>query len=648
MAGLLAAGALLGPFALALVRDVHSIEVLAEVGVVLLLFTIGLEFPIDRLRHIFRQVALGGAVQVLATLGATAAVAVALGVTPARAVFYGFVLAMSSTAIVLRALTDRGELDSPHGRFIVGTLIFQDLCIVPMVLLVPVLGSGRPGGAAALDIALAMGKAALVVAGVAGLAGLLVPRLLRWVDASRSREVFLLAIIAICVGTAWLTSLAGLSLALGAFLGGIVVAGTEFQHRAMGDMIPLRDAFVSVFFVSLGMLFNAATVVARPATVLALLAAFTVGKAVIATLAAVVMRFPPRAAWLAGIALGQFGEFGFVLLTLGSSFGLTDPATESALLAAGIVSMFLTPLLIRLAPHITAGERLLAPLARLLGVRGVDEVASDAPLTGHVVVIGYGIAGRLVGSALATCGLPHCVLDLNADTVRTAQAAGEPVYYADATSSEVMSLANVAAARVAVVLINDPQAALRVVDTVHRVAPELPIVVRTRYHRERDSLLELGAADVVAEEVEASVEVLSRLLRRLEVPRNVIVGQIHAAREAMHTSERKITVPRITLPEHEALADLKIDSVLVTAASFARGSSPGALDVRRGTGALVVATRRGATLLAETDPAAPFVEGDVVYLVGSNAAIRAAVDLFESGPAAGQSRAGAPGGNRWR
>ncbi|MBW1872535.1 MAG: cation:proton antiporter, partial [Deltaproteobacteria bacterium] len=264
VAGLLATGALAGPFGLGLINEVHAIEALAEIGVVLLLFTIGLEFSLKRLRHIFRRVALGGLVQVGSTVAVATWIALALGEPPGRAVFYGFVFALSSTAIVLRVLSQRGEIDAPHGRFIVGTLIFQDLCVIPMMLIVPVLGSQEPAGAVISNIGFALGKAVIVVVGILLVARVLVSRVLRWVDARRSREVFILAVLAICIGTAWLTSLTGLPLALGAFLGGIVVADSEFKHRAMGDMIPLRNAFVSVFFVSLGMMFDGRILLNHP------------------------------------------------------------------------------------------------------------------------------------------------------------------------------------------------------------------------------------------------------------------------------------------------------------------------------------------------------------------------------------------------
>ncbi|HNN95443.1 MAG TPA: cation:proton antiporter, partial [Pseudomonadota bacterium] len=523
VAGLLLVGALVGPQGLGLVRSTGSIEILAELGVVLLLFTIGLEFSLARLRHIFRSVALGGLTQVLLTTAVTLAVSVFFHQPVGRSVLYGFVFAMSSTAIVLRFLAERCELDAPHGRFIVGTLIFQDLCVVPMVLIVPLLGSASSGGDVLYAVALALGKAVVVVVATVAIARLLVPRVLSWVDASRSREIFLLAVLALCIGTAWLTSLVGLSLALGAFLGGMVVADTEYSHRAMGEMLPLRDAFVSLFFVSLGMLFDVRVPLAHPLTVALLLIGFLVGKGVLATLAALLMRFPARVAWLAGVGLAQFGEFGFVLVKLGEGAGVIDAESSRQLLAAGILSMFLTPALVGIAPHITAGERLLAPLARRLGARSIDEADAEAQqnhraVKEHVVIVGYGVAGRLVAGALRRAELPYIVLELNAEVVRQARAGGEPVYYADATSLEALGHAHLSEARALVLLMNDPSAAQRVTDSARRIAPGVPILTRARYLGERDYLLRIGATDVVAEEVEGGVEMLARLLRRLAVP----------------------------------------------------------------------------------------------------------------------------------
>jgi monovalent cation:H+ antiporter-2, CPA2 family len=491
VAGLLLAGALLGPFGLRLVSSVHAIEVLAEVGVVLLLFSIGLEFSLARLRDVLRQVALGGALQVGLTTGVTTGIAMLLGQPFGRGLFYGFAFALSSTAIVLRALAERRELDAPHGKFIVGTLIFQDLCVVPMVLIVPLLGAGSHAGHAAASVALALGKAAVVVTSTILLARFVVPKILGWVDASRSREVFLLAILGLCIGTAWLTSMVGLSLALGAFLGGMVVADTEYSHRAMGDILPLRDAFVSVFFVSLGMLFDVRVVVSHPLLVGGLLLGFLLAKGLLATFAALAMRFPSRVAWLAGVGLAQFGEFGFVLARLAQKSGVVDEQQVSPLLAAGIASMFLTPLLVRAAPHITAGERLLAPLERLIGVRSIDEADESRKLENHVIIIGFGVAGQLTARALQAAQAPFVVLELNADNVRRGKQQGLPVYYGDATSEEALGHAHLSEARQVVLLMNDPQAAQRIVDMLRRVAPRVPVLMRTRYLAEREGLLQM-------------------------------------------------------------------------------------------------------------------------------------------------------------
>jgi len=629
VAGLLLAGALVGPFGLGWIRSQHAIETLAELGVVMLLFTIGLEFSLTRLKNIFKRVALGGALQVLLTIAATALVALAFGEPLGRGVFYGFVVALSSTAIVLRALTERRELDAPHGRFIVGTLIFQDLCVIPMVLIVPLLATAGDLGERVIVIGTALLKAALLVLATIVVARVVVPRALRWVDASRSREVFLLAVLGLCIGTAWLTSMAGLSLALGAFLGGMVVADTEYGHRAMGDILPLRDAFVSLFFVSLGMLFDIHVVIEEPLLVGLLLMAFLLAKGLLATLAAMAMRFPARVAWLAGVGLAQFGEFGFVLARLGQSSQVVDEASTKPLLTAGVISMFLTPVLVRIAPHVTAGERLLAPLERLIGARSIDEADHTVEtLSGHIVIVGFGVAGRLAAKALRSVDVPYVALELNAETVRKLRAEGEPIYYGDATSTEALGHAHLERARALVLLMNDPQAANRVVDTARRVAPHVPILMRTRYVLERPALLAMGARDVVAEEVEGGVEVMARLLRWLEAPRNVIDECITTARASTQTSERTQEIPRASLGAQRALSDLKIESVLVKPGCRAVGKSAVELAVRRKTGALIVAVRRADRLLDEPDPTSPFEAGDIVYLVGGLEAVKAGMLLL--------------------
>ena len=626
VAGLILTGSLAGPHGAGLVSSLEAIEVLAEIGVVLLLFSIGLEFSMARLKELFQRVALGGILQVGSTTAVVTGVAVALGEPGPRALFYGFVFALSSTAIVLRALVERRELDAPHGRFIVGTLIFQDLAVVPMALVIPLLAEWDGTLSIAVDVAAALGKALVAAALTLLMARWAVPRLLGWVDALRSREVFLLAIVGLCMGTAWLTSLAGLSLALGAFLGGIAVAGTDYGHRALSDVVPLRDGFVSLFFVSVGMLFEPAVVIERPGAVLVALVGFMVLKGFLATLSALVMRFPVRAAWLAGVGLAQFGEFGFVLAQIGRSSGVASADAMAPIIAGGIVTMFATPVLLRLAPHLTAGERLLAPLGRLLGVGDVEASDVDrAEAEGHVVIVGFGVAGRMLGGALSAQGARYVVLELNAETVRTERAAGHPCYYGDATSPEVLGHVRAAHARAIVLLINDPAAVERILDVVRRVAPDVPVLARSRYLGESPRLRALGASAVVADEVEGGVEVLARVLRWLQTPRNVIDREVEAARAGLQDSARSPSFPRPVLAETE-LAGLEIESLRVEPGSPVIGETLAGLELRARTGALVVAIQRGGQLLEHPDPRMPLEALDVLFLVGTRAAVIAAFD----------------------
>lgn len=509
-AGLLVAGALAGPSGLGLASRVEEIHLLAEVGVVLLLFSIGMELSLERLRSIARLLVVGGALQVGLTLLAVAGGAVLLGTSGPTAIALGMAAALSSTAIVLATLKERGELDAPHGRFVVGVLVFQDLLVVPMVLLVPLLGG--PVEEIALPIAAAMGKAAAMIVGVVVVSRFLVPRLMQWIEATRSREVFLLAVVALCMGTAWLTALAGLSLALGAFLGGLVIASTEFKHRAMGELLPLRELFTALFFVSLGMLFDVRVLLTDPLTVLGLVLAFTVLKGAIATAAALAMRFPARASWLAGVGLAQFGEFGFVLLSLASREGLIDERLEGAVIAAGVASMFLTPLLIRLAPHLHAGEQLLRPLERLLGAGPMGDGDAQGPARDHIVVAGLGVAGRLLLEGLEELGVGFVALDLVAERVTELRARHPHVYYADVTSEEALHHAHVEHARAVVIAINDPEAVRRALAAVRRANPSVPIWVRTRYAADQPDLVALGATEVVCEEIESASRLLALVL----------------------------------------------------------------------------------------------------------------------------------------
>ena len=548
----------------------------------------------------------------------TSLVCLGLDLSFPEAVVYGFVFALSSTALVLRTLGERGELDAPHGRFIVGTLIFQDLCIVPMVLIVPLLANGLDKPETWQAIMFALGKAALVVVLLFATSRKVIPYLFRWVDASRSNEVFILTVLCLCIGTAYLTSLTGLSLALGAFLAGMIVADTDFRHRAMGDILPLRDVFVSFFFVSLGMFFDFQLLAEKPMEVGLLLLAFIGGKGLIAILAASFMRFPPRAAWLAGVGLAQFGEFGFIILQLAIQEGVVVESEIGTLLNAGILSMFLTPLLVYKAPHFTAGERALDPLAKLLRARSAEELEDrTVGHSDHVVVIGYGLAGRLLTNSLSRLKIEAVALEMNSDNVELGRKLGDPVYYADATSEEALGHAHVESCRAIVIMINDNQAIERVISTIARMKVEAPVFVRTQYMRESEKLSQELPVNIVASEVEGGLEILSLVLNQLKIPRNLIVREIDQAREETMHSDREYYSSPLPLEAHAGLKDLKVEKLIVTARSQVAGQSPRNLDLAESTGISILAVRRKDSLLVHRLADIIFEPQDLVYCLGN-------------------------------
>lgn len=630
IAGFIVAGAVIGPTGLSLARDTDTIEALAEVGVALLLFTIGLEFSLARIRRLWRLLALGGGLQVGLTIAVVLTIAVAAGEPVAHGLFFGFLVAMSSSAIVLRALAERQETDAPHGRLIVGALVFQDLCVVPLMLLVPML-AGRGGSAA--DFALVLGKALVLVVGTVVLGRVVVPRLMALVASTRRRELFVLAVLLVVSGVAWLTSLAGLSLALGAFLAGIALADSEYGHQAMSDILPFRETLTSLFFISVGMLFDFHLVVSKPLVLLLFVAGVLVGKSLIAALAALVMRFPPRVAVLAGIGLAQIGEFSFVLANAGRDAGLIDAAQQRLFVAMSVLTMIVTPIASRLAPHIAAGASRLRRLTQILGAPEVDESQPlEVPLAGHVIVAGYGVAGRQLGHALRVCGIPHFIVDINAETVRRARTRGENVYYGDITSAEILDLSGIHRARELVILINDPEAARRTTSVARRAAPDLPIVVRTKYVLDMEDLRRLGATDVIAEEFETAVEVVARVLRAAGVPRNVIEERIEHMRHQGLGIERRVTVARRMLGEVHELRDLKVDTFLVRAEHWANDRTLAEFHLIVGGGAHVVALRRKERTIHNPRAFETLEVADILYLVGDGPQVRQAMHLLAEGP----------------
>jgi CPA2 family monovalent cation:H+ antiporter-2 len=544
-------------------------------------------------------------------------------------VLWGFLVALSSTAIVLKLLGERGETDSPHGRIAVGVLILQDLSVVPMMFLLPLLADTTTGSRFSLGWVIA--KAVMIVAAVLVSARLVIPPLLHQVVRTRSHELFVLSIVVICFGTAWLTSLAGLSLALGAFVAGILISESDYGQQALADVLPLRDLFSSLFFVSVGMLLNVGFALQYAMTIVMIVMGILLGKGVTGAVATVAMGYPLRTALLTGLALAQIGEFSFVLARAGLVAGLIGEEMYQVFVAAAVLTMLATPFLLRVAPMVADGAAQL-PLARWLDGRPQPEgEVREMPLKDHVIIAGFGLNGRNVARALTAANIPYLVLEMNPETVRVDRQKGIPIAYGDAAQEAVLRHAHIEAARVVVVAISDAAATRRVVELARRLNPGVYLIARTRYSQEVGPLSALGANEAIPEEFETSIEIFARVLRRYLVPREDIERQIAAIREDGYEMLRQLRPPPIFFPEiQQHLADLEVETFRVAAEAPAAGRTLAELHLREQVGITVLAIQRDGETLTNPSGGTSIQAGDLVITLGKPTQFAEAAPLFRS------------------
>lgn len=620
--GFLLAGVVIGPGGLGLVEEVAQVETLADIGLVLLLFTIGIEFSLKTILAMQRRILLAGLAQVLLTTCTVAFIAVAAGSGWGAAVFFGFLVTMSSTAIVLRVLQDRGEISSLHGRLASGTLLFQDLCIVPMMLLVPFLGQTAQVGA--LDILWAIAKSILALTIIIWAARKVLPRLLRHVSLARNREIFILVIVLLCVGTAWLSAKFGLSLALGALIAGLVISESELSHQVVADVLPLRDCFSGIFFISIGMLLDPVTLGRDWLTPTAELLLLMVIKTGVIFLVFWYFYRSTRLGLVLGVSLAQIGEFSFILAKAGVGHRLLTLAQEQAFLAASILSMAATPFLIPAAHALTYRRH------RLQRRRGQSvEAASPPPrLEGHVIIVGYGLNGQNLARVLRESAIPYRILELDPELVRRGQAGGEPIDFGDGTRGEILQQAGIDGARVLVIAISDPAGTSHVVSEARRLRADLHIIVRTRYVAEIEKLYELGANDVIPEEFETSVEIFARVLHEYHVPRNIIALQVDLIRREHYGALRGFQLRGRPLDElSRYLIGATTDIFSVSENSPLVGLSLARIDLRGRHGVTLIAAVRDGTAIPNVGPEFVVQSGDRLVLLGSHKALDDAARL---------------------
>ncbi|RMD58715.1 MAG: hypothetical protein D6828_02480 [Nitrospirae bacterium] len=545
------------------------------------------------------------------------------------AVFWGFLVALSSTAIVLKILSDKAEVDSFHGRIMVGMLIFQDICLIPMMFMISVLSGEK---LVLSELFLSFLKALFIVVLVFISGRLVVPRLLFYAVATKSRELFIITIILLCLSIAIITSKFGLSLAIGAFLAGLILSESEYAHQALAEILPLKELFLGLFFVSVGMLMDISYASSNLISILTLFLMIIVVKVFITTIVILLQKYPLKTAIYVGLGLAQIGEFSFVMAGVGKFSNLMPTDEYQLFLSASVLSMLSAPFILMSAPFIS--ER----IGNMFSPKEEDISSitkKKADIKNHVIIVGYGLIGSTLAKVLKEVNIPYVVVELNIKTVQSMKNRGEPIYYGDATTPGILHEMNIQEAEVLVVAINAPAALRKIVELAKKENPDLHIIVRTRYIMEVEELKAAGADEVIAEEFEASIEIFAKTLNYYQFPYNLIIDMVNRIRSDSYRALRGVDVGGKHLFEScttfpcEIMPEIHVQTYIIGEDSPYLGKSLKEMDLRAETGATIIAVRRDGRLMP--NPGADFrlVAGDVLFLTGDREAIRRAIAHLE-------------------
>lgn len=620
--GFLIAGMLIGPYGFNLIRSVNQISVMAEIGIMLLMFTIGLEFSLSQLIRIKKFLLIAGGFQLLITIIFCSIIFTVLGIEINQAIFFSLLVSLSSTAIVLKILSDKDELESPHGKISIGILIFQDLAIVPMFLLLPLLsGFGQLAGS---DIAVKILIAFGVLAGLLLLARFLMPLIVYQLANIRSREAFTIGVILLLLGTAYITHSFGLSFALGAFIAGLILSESDYNHQIVSDILPFRDSFNSIFFVSIGLLLNIQFVLEN----VLLISGLTLGIIVVKTLVIVAivyfMKYPLRIGILAGLGLAQIGEFSFVLAQAGLNFKLIGNDYYNSFLASTIFSMILTPLLIKLSPFI-AGKTSALEKDKKHNENYLEN------LHAHVIIAGFGLNGSNLARVLKETGIKYVVTELNPDTVKKEKAKDEKIIYGDISREEVLKAVRIDKANIIVYAISDPAVTKLSLKLVKKLNPNIYALVRTRYINEIDELKKLGADEVIPEEFETALQIFRKVLERYHIPLNVIMKQTTILREESYSFLRKEGVDISSFTHlDEILAQGLTETYYVNDDNIHINKTLSEINLRAKTEATIIAIVRDGKTISNPSAKEIINAADTLVIYGTHLSVDQAIDLLDA------------------
>ncbi|MFA5268261.1 MAG: cation:proton antiporter [Methanoregula sp.] len=625
-------GILAGPYGLGFITDESSIETIGEIGIMLLLFTIGLEFSFDKLLKSWRIVIIGGLVQLCTTIVAITFVAYTLGVPFSSAVVFGFIISLSSTAIVMKILQERREVDTLQGRTLFGILIFQDLAIIPMLLITPIFmgSSGTDLNALPLGIAKVAGILLLVII----LARWVIPVILYHVARQKSRELFFITIAGICIVVAWLTNQAGLSFTLGAFVAGLIIGESDYNIDALSHIIPFRDVFAAVFFLSIGMLLNTRSILADPEFIFMtlLIVSLIIGtKILTGAFAAAVIGMPARVSIITGFALCQVGEFSFVLAKTGIDSGFIPDMVYQIFLASAIITMALTPFFMNISPRVVDLFYRVMPgrVARVAACSPADQETAKK-IADHIIIAGYGITGKSVARAAEITGIPYTVIELNPDTIRREKAARHPFFiYGDAIREEILDYAGIHTARALVVVVSEQEAVPRIVHKARQMAPSIYIIARTRQIRHAQYLLDLGADEVISEEYESAKEIFTRALRKYQLPESEIGKIVRKLQDWGYAKFTKNGDNGNAIPAMDTvLESLHVQMLHVEPGSFADNKTIADLDLKSRYGITDCGLRRNNATDIAPDATTRLQAGDALIVFASDKTVQEIAGLF--------------------
>lgn len=629
LVGFLIAGLLAGPMGFSLVRDSHLIKGLAELGVIFLMFLLGVEFSLKKLLGYRKEVLLGGLLQVVITTFFVGIIALkSLSIPFSQALFYGVLVAFSSTAVVLKLLMERGELNTPFGRYIFGILIFQDLSVIFVMLFLPLL-SGE--GVSLKEVSLTLLKSLFIFGGLFFISFKIIPLFLEFIMRTRNREIFLMSIFLISIGIAYISHELGLSMALGAFLAGLIISESDFAYQIMAEIKPLKELFMALFFISVGMLLEPSHLLQKPGlTVSSFLVIFFI-KILVVFGVVFLLSKSPRISLLSAVYLFQIGEFSFVLALEGARYNLfSSEGFYQIFIGTSVLTLIITPFVIE-GVHRVSDTLLQVLSPEKFKIIKRKKGKKEEPFTEHTLVVGYGICGKNVVYGLKLLKIPYVILELNPLSVKKYKKKGEPIYFADATNPEILKKFGIERARALVVAISDHIAVRKIIQIARSLNPKLYIIVRTQFVAEIQELLYLGADEVIPEEFEASIELFTKVLEYYRVPKNVIFELVEEVRsghyKALRDEEKILLGEELSLDWWKAL---NFETYFVKKGSPLKGLTIRRLDLRAKTGVTILAIQRKGEIITNPSPDLVIEEEDLLVLIGDKKDLKGAFKYLES------------------